>query len=157
VSHSIIPVSSPAPRHAGVVFFLHWVRGAVWIQIEDPSLTTLFMHSTGNQRSNCDPVIARFLYRLRQLCVFFWCPFTHVLFIGRIQIADQTSTALLTRSTGGNQRSNCDPAFFAIFLYHFGQLCASLGHRNREGDVSATARVAPNSHASRHFFLPRIV
>jgi hypothetical protein len=41
-----------------------------------PSLTTLVTRSTGNQRSNYDPLIAMFFYRFGKLCVFFWCPFT---------------------------------------------------------------------------------
>jgi hypothetical protein len=45
------------------------------IQFADPSLTILCIRSTGNQRSNCDPVVAMFLYRFRQFCVFRWCPF----------------------------------------------------------------------------------
>jgi hypothetical protein len=42
-----------------------------------PSLTTPCIRSSLNQRSNSDSIIAAvFLYRISQLCVFFWRPFT---------------------------------------------------------------------------------
>jgi hypothetical protein len=47
------------------------------IQALMPSAITLTFRSTRNQRGNCTPILATVrLYRILQLTVFFWCPFT---------------------------------------------------------------------------------
>jgi hypothetical protein len=105
---------------AVVLLFLHYLRGAVWIQSVDPSVTTLVIRSTGNQLSNCDPIAAMFLYRFRQFWDFCRCSFS--LFpLGKIQWADPSSTPLFMRSTL-NQLSNYYP-ILAIFLYRIRQFC----------------------------------
>jgi hypothetical protein len=82
---------------------------------------TLSIHSTGNQRSNCDPIVAMFLHRFGQLSVFFWCPRNRLhSVVGRIQGFGPLLITLSNRSTG-NHRSSCDP-IVAMFLYRFGEL-----------------------------------
>jgi hypothetical protein len=86
-----------------------------------PSFTTLMIRSTRNQLSNCDPILAMFPYRFRQLCVFCWYEFPLLPSIGRIQSLDPMVTTLCIRSTG-KQRSNCYPVV-AVYLDPFRQLC----------------------------------
>jgi hypothetical protein len=72
-----------------------------------------------DQISYFGPIIAMFLYRFSQLCVFFRYSFTSV--DAGFQIPDPSLTTLSIRSKG-NERSNVVP-FVAVFLYRFNQLC----------------------------------
>jgi hypothetical protein len=73
--HTCIESSASSLPAVWIFLFLRCVGGAVWIQMVDPSITTLYIRSTRNHRSYCDPIVTMFLLHcFDQLCVFFWLP-----------------------------------------------------------------------------------
>jgi hypothetical protein len=90
-----------------------------------PSVPAPLFRSTRNQHGNCTPILPTVrLYRILQLAVFVFCPFTRT-FIREIDAGIQdivpSSITLLFRSTG-NQRGNCTPILATVRLYRILQL-----------------------------------
>jgi hypothetical protein len=85
-----------------------------------PSLATLYFRSTRNQCGNCSPILATVrLYRILQLTVFYWCPFTRT-FIRSADAGIQgmmPSVATLYFRSTWNQRGNGKPIFATVHLY----------------------------------------
>jgi hypothetical protein len=85
-----------------------------------PSATTLVTRSTKNQRGNRTPILATVrLYRVLQLAVFVFCPFTRTSIRPvdvRIQDTAPSHIRLMSRSTW-DQNGNCGPILGTVSLY----------------------------------------
>jgi hypothetical protein len=114
----------------GVFVFFPCSRTSIYsvdagIQFIVPSGVTLSSRSTRNQSGNCDPILATVrLYRIFQLDVFVFCPFT-LAFIRQVDIwikgLAPSAIKLWSRSTR-NQRRNCTPILATVCLYRIFQL-----------------------------------